>query len=255
LWGNAEVTLRVGALVVSVNLIFLAVAFAFFVRLSFQNLYPAVVPKRSRAVVALLAASCLGILGAWLYGLLGLSNSTGSTVMPDSRLEFPFGSFGGYWGVILGSVLTSLLVRGRVLRQADAFVPGILVGGAIARLAGLFNNANPGILIDLGIIPWFQPFKLWALYDIVAHLLTLLIVLRLRRVYGGVAGLPLVSFLTGYGAMRFLIEFVRDSHMVLGTLTYGQIMAIAQVIAGTALLVLRLKHIGIAKTRGQESLR
>ena len=226
--------LRIGAIVISVNLIFLAAALTFFVRLSYQRLYPAVFPQRSRAAIVLVMVSFAGIAGAWLYGLLGLGNSTVSAI-PASRAEFPFGSFGGYWGVILGSVLMSLLLRGPHLRQADGFIPGILVGGAAARLAGLFNNANPGILIHLEAFPWFEPFKLWAVYDIAIHLAVLLLVWRLYRRPGSTPGLALVLFLAGYGLMRFAIEFVRDTHHVLSPFTLGHAMAATQLTAGIAL--------------------
>ncbi|MCX7013248.1 MAG: hypothetical protein NTW86_11935 [Candidatus Sumerlaeota bacterium] len=121
-----------------------------------------------------------GIAGSWFYGLLGLGNFL-QVAMPTSRAEFPFGSFGGYLGVILRSVLMCLLLRTLFCTRADAFVPGIVVGGAIARLAGLFSDANPGILIPLDAIPWFQTFRLWAVYDIAIHGAVLLPVLRLCR--------------------------------------------------------------------------
>jgi hypothetical protein len=90
--------------------------------------------------------SIAGIVGSWFYGLLGTGEAIGSA-MPPSSAEFPFGSFGRYWGVILGSIFMSHLLCGPHLRQADALVPGILVGGAIARLAGFFNNTIPGIIL------------------------------------------------------------------------------------------------------------
>ena len=226
--------LRIGALVVSVNLVFLAAAFAFFLRLSYQRLYPSVLARRSRAIAVLAVVSAAGIAGSWLYGLLGAGDAVGSA-MPPSRAEFPFGSFGGYWGVILGSFAMSLVFRGSHLRQADAFAPGILVGGAIARLAGLFNNANPGISLDIECFPWFQPFRFWAAYDVAAHLAVLLIVWRLCRGAGTPSGRALAVFLVGYGLLRFPLEFVRDTQHVFGFFTYGHLMAAVQTLAGLAL--------------------
>ena len=163
-----------------------------------------------------------------------MGDAVGSA-MPPSRAEFPFGSFGGYWGVILGSIFMSLLLRGPHLRQADALVPGVLVGGAVARLAGLFNNANPGILLDIEAFPWFEPFKLWAAYDVAAHLVVLFIVWRLCRRSGSPPGRALALFLGGYGLMRFTLEFVRETQHVLGPFTYGHLMAAIQTVAGLAL--------------------
>lgn len=236
--------LRIGAIVISVNLVFLAVAFAFFLRLSYQRLYPSVFAQRSRAIAVLVVVSVAGIVGSWFYGLLGMGDAVGS-VMPRSRVEFSFGSFGGYWGVLLGSVFMSLLFRRAHLRQADAFVPGILVGGAIARLAGLFNDANPGIAIHLNAFPWFDPFKLWAAYDIAIHLAILVLVWRLCRRPGSPSGLALVAFLGGYGLTRFALEFVRDTQHVFGPFTYGHVMAALQAVVGLSLAACLLRRGGM----------
>ena len=228
--------LRIGAIVISVNLVFLAAAFAFFLRLSYQRLYPSVLSKHSRAIAVLAVVSMVGIVGSWLYGLIGVGDAVGSA-MPPSRAEFPFGSFGGYWGVIFGSVLMSFLYGDPHLRQADAFVPGILVGGAIARLAGLFNNANPGITLDIKALPWFQPFELWAAYDVAAHLVVLFLIWRLCRRPGSPPGRALALFLGGYGLMRFVLEFLRETQHVIGPLSYGHLMAAIQMVTGLLLVV------------------
>lgn len=233
--------LRIGAIVISVNLVFLAAAFAFFLRLSYQRLYPSVFAQRSRAIAVLVVVSVAGIVGSWLYGLLGTGDAVGSA-MPPSRAEFSFGSFGGYWGVIFGSALMSLLLRGSHLRQADALVPGILVGGAIARMAGLFNNANPGIAIAIEAFPWFEPFKLWAAHDIAIHLAILVLVWLLCRRPGSPLGRALVIFLIGYGLMRFVLEFVRDTHHVLGPFTDGHVMSAVQTVVGLALATWLLRR-------------
>lgn len=227
---------RIEALVFSVNFIFLAAALAFFLLLSYQRLYPAVFSTRKQTALTLIIVSCSGIAGAWLYGLAGSVNAVESGGMPQSRLELPFGSFGGYWGVILAGLLVAAVMRQPPLRQTDALVPGILVGGAIARLADLFNKANSGIVIDLGLFPWFQPFKYWAIYDIAIHMLALMLVWRLSHRCKSLPGLALTLFLAGYGFMRFGIEFVRDTVHIFGPFTYGHIMAAAQVSAGIALL-------------------
>lgn len=238
--------LRIGALVISVNLVFLAAAFAFFVRLSFQRLYPVVAPNRARALATLVLVCCAGILGAWLYGIVGVVKSPASSSVLPSAFEIPFGSFGGYWGVVLGSFAASALLRTPYLRQVDTFVPGILAGGAIARLPGLFTAANPGVVVNVSNLPWFQPFRIWAIYDIVIHLLALFIVWRLVRRYGPIPGLALAVFLVGYGAMRWLIEFVRDTSHVCGPFSYGQLMALAQFLPGAGLVIWLWRRVRIS---------
>lgn len=210
-------SLRVGEFVVSVNLLFLAVAFVFFLRIAYRRLYPAVCTTHMRSSVSLLLVSLFGITGAALYGALGASG--------NSRFELAFGSFGGYWGVLIGGLFAAWVWGLPALRVADALVPAILVGGAVARLAGLFTGG-----------PRFEPFAYWGVYDIGAHAVVLAAVLLFCVKSDAPPGRALAIFLVGYGLIRFAIEFARDDGYAYGFFTYGQIMAIAQAFAGLAVL-------------------
>lgn len=232
--------LRIAAIVVSVNLLFLVAALAFFLRISFKRLYPSTIARKWTAFFTLAVVTVTGILGAWFYGLVGFIHSSELPTL-TTRVEFPFGSFGGYWGVILGSILASFLCRVPQLSQADALVPGILVGGAVARLPGLFNEANPGITLHSEAFPWFQPFKYWAMYDIAIHLVVLLLVWQCSRRANSVPGLALAIFLVGYGLLRFCLEFVRIAQQVFGPFTYGHLMAAAQIVGGLILAMWLLR--------------
>lgn len=213
-------SLRIGAIVVSVNLLFLAVAFVIFLRIAYRNVYPSVCTTQWRASVSLLLVSLFGIAGAAFYGALGASG--------NSRFEFAFGSFGGYWGVLIGGLFAAWVWRLPALRVADALAPAMLVGGAVARLAGLFTGGER-----------FEPFAYWGVYDIGAHAVVLAAVWLFCGKSDSSPGRALAIFLVGYGLIRFAIEFARDDGYAYGFFTYGQLMAIVQAGAGFAgLLVL-----------------
>lgn len=228
---------RIDSIIISVDLIFLVAACVCFARLSYVNLKVATCLSKKRTLFVLTVVSMTGVFGSWVYGLLGPGNAL-EQGMPISQFSFAFGSFGGYWGVILGSAFVSRMTGTSTLEQADAFVPGILAGGAIARTSGFFNNANPGVSLQLDALPWFQPFKIWALYDIAAHAVILLLILCLFRWCKSFPGLILAVFMIGYGLLRFVIEFVRETHYAVCELfTHGHILAAVQTAAGLALVI------------------
>ena len=221
---------RIGSLVLSVNLLFLIFAGVYFALITWRNMYPSIIGKKSQAALALLAVSVCGVLGGLLYGQIG-AGASAEPGLPPSILEFNFGSFGGYWGVLAGMALCGLIIREAPLSLMDATVPGILAGGGIARIADFFSESSEGILLENGWLHGFQPFEHWFMYDIAALLIImLLIILRLRNT--GMVGFATVYFLAGYGVLRFLIEFVRDTYHIYRWLTLGQCMAVMQIVAG-----------------------
>ena len=90
---GGKVHVRVESLVLSVNHLFLAAAYAFFALLSIRRLYPATIKNRVGAYVALAAVSCAGIAGTLLYGVPALVADRPATGLPPSDLELAFGSF------------------------------------------------------------------------------------------------------------------------------------------------------------------
>jgi hypothetical protein len=236
-------SIRIGEVIISANLIFLGVAYIIFARLSFDRLFPGLFVQKSKATICLVGVSLAGVAGAFLYSLPARLIAMTSEGLA-STMVLSFGSFGGYWGVILGSLCMSLLLRGSPLRQADAFVPGILIGGTVARFADVFTGANQGISIHVSTLPWFQPFRSWAVFD-VAVLLGVLALVQVSRGARRPPGFVLQLFLVGYGCIRFGIEFLRNAPSYLGPFTHGQVMALVQVAAGIVLLVwLRLRRPG-----------
>jgi len=228
-------SIRIGPVIISANLIFLGVAYIIFARLSFDQLFPGQFAQKSKATICLLGVSLVGVAGAILYSLPARLIPMTSEGL-SSTMVFSFGSFGGYWGVILGSLCMSLILKGTPLRQADAFVPGILTGGVVARLADVFTRTNQGFSIHVSALPWFQPFRSWAVFDI-AVLLGMLTLVRVSQGARRPPGFVLQLFLVGYGCLRFGIEFLRNAPSYLGPFAHGQVMALVQVAAGIVLLV------------------
>ena len=222
---------RIGETVLTPNSLMLPLALAFFFMLSYQRLYPSVARTRFHAYASLTVAALCGALGAWAYGA---SFSSPEPNALHAWLDVRFGSFGGYWGAVLGGLAYAWVVAQGTLKTADALVPGILIGGSIARIGCVFTGCCRGIAFSAGV-PAFPP---WPCYDIAALMLTLGVIVSLQRTMrrctfpGGTTGL----FLTVYGLLRFLAEFLRVMPAALGPLSSGQVAALIQCLAGPLLL-------------------
>lgn len=246
-------SLRIGSLVLYPDAVFLPFALAFLAVVSYRRLYPRLVSHRAKAVGHIVVAVLGGIAGGWLFGRLGLVQES-ARVAPQQAAALQFESVGGYWGVLAAVAACAAVIRRPVLGYADAFVPGLTVGGAVARVGCLFAGCCRGIDVGHG---WFQPFRPWPLYDMAALLLTGAAVVfsrpkeswsgndlytetqRTRRRagngyvrFGDMPGLPFCVFLVGYGMLRFVIEFVRQAPAVAAGLTTGQLLALIQTMFG-----------------------
>lgn len=228
-------SIRIGTFVFTPSVLFLPFALAFFFVISSQRLYPGVSKSRVHASLTLAVAAVGGALGAWAYGWAASINEAGPL---HSWLTFRFGSFGGYWGALGACMAYAALTRQPILRHGDALVPGILAGGAVARIGCLFTGCCRGIWIGSNPPNGLQPFRPWPAYDIAALLLTLALIhiVARRRGPDHNPGGPLCFFLIIYGVMRFSLEFFRDLDAVFWGLTVGQTTALAQILVGVALL-------------------
>ena len=223
-------SVRVWSIVFYPDAVILPFAFAFFAILGYRRLWPAVIAERYRAIGAVSTATCGGVAGGCLYGLLG--GPFRISGLP-TEVDVQLGSFGGYWGLLAGTLAWACCTRQPFLRTADALVPGLLIGGTIARIACLLEGCCPGIHLG-GEAAWFQPFRLWPLYDMAALLITFAAVSALpkRRPQFAFPGISLFLFLILYGSLRFAIEFVRQTPSAVGPFTWGQVMAGNQCLVG-----------------------
>lgn len=221
-------SLRIGDTLLYPSFLLLPVALAFFLLISYRRLHPVVMPGRGDVLITLVLAAIAGFVGAWFHGLLG---GEGSPLLTGAAPWQSLGSLGGYWGALLGAMAGASFRRASPVAAADAIVSGILVGGAVARIACLFAGCCPGADAPLPVVhTLLHP---WPLYDIAALLLTAAWSSRSERRRPETRdGTALVQFLLLYGAMRFVLEFFRDASTPLGPFTVGQAMAAMQCVAG-----------------------
>jgi phosphatidylglycerol:prolipoprotein diacylglycerol transferase len=211
-----------------------------------------------------------GILGVFVGGRVGwllfyaIPSGTFSFERVVRVWEGGMSFHGGLLGVILAYWIYSARAhapRGDLFDGlALATTPGLL----LVRLANFVNAELPGRVwdgpwamrfpeyekvggpqkweaLDARLRPFTQPRHPSQLYEALAEGLLLFLVLRwlmLGRGWRGgrVAG----AMLVGYGAIRFLIEFVREPDVglgfVLGFLTQGQLLCLGMIAAGVVLL-------------------
>ncbi len=226
--------LRIGPVILSPNGVFLIAGWAFFVMLSLRALQEDGSLSRGKQKGLLAVASLWGAVGGIAYGHLATWTGYGAGAGANVAVDVLLGSFGGIWGTLLGSALFLVVIRAPVAANLDHLVPGVAVGAAVARMGDLFAGCSPGITLHAPFPEWFQPFRPWPIYDILALAIAWVVCLRMRTIGPelGRSGMSLALFLVIYGTGRFGVEFARDAFAILGPLTYGQLMALAQFLAG-----------------------
>jgi prolipoprotein diacylglyceryltransferase len=212
----------------------LPLALAFFVVLSYRRLLPCAGEHRSRALLIMLIAIASGVAGAWLHAEWLPAESIKS---PRAWLDIRFGSFGGYWGAFLGAIVCARLIGAQALASADAIVPGVLVGGAVARIGCLFAGCCRGA--HVAALGAFDPSRIWPAYDLFALLGTAAVVRWIERkpARDSAPGIQLGLCLFTYGALRFMLEFARGLPPVLGPLSSAQVLSAVQIFAGLGVLL------------------
>jgi prolipoprotein diacylglyceryltransferase len=234
------VSFRIGAFEFTPHSVTLPLALAFFLVISYSRLRRGAVPNAFHAWGVLVAAGVTGLLGAWIQGRTG---GYDHNIVTRSWVDLRFGSFGGYWGTLVGGIIYARCTSHRPLRCADGMVPGILAGGAVARLGCVYTGCCRGIIVGSGAFGPMHLFPPWPLWDAAALLITLYIaVAARRRTRQSWSGGATCAFLLSYGFIRFLLEFLRDTPAALGPLTTGQVLAIGQVLIGAVLFFFLGKH-------------
>jgi len=234
------VGLRIGQYLLTPNSFMLPLALAFFVVLSYHRLLQCAGERRSRALLIMLIAIASGVAGAWLHAEWLPAESVKS---PRAWLDIRFGSFGGYWGAFLGAIVCARLIGAPALASADAIVPGVLVGGAVARIGCLFAGCCRGV--HVAALGAFDPSRIWPAYDLFALLGTAAVVRWIERkpARDSASGIQLGLGLFTYGGLRFILEFARGLPPVLGPLSSAQALSAVQMFAGLGVLFfLSRKH-------------
>jgi len=195
-----------------------------------------------------------------LYGVLGvvLGGRLGYVLFyaPGYYAQYPLEIFavwqggmafhGGLLGVTAALALFAWRRGLRFLALGDFIAPLVPLGLAAGRLGNFINGELWGRLADPSKVPWAMIFPRAGdqlarhpsqLYQMLLEGLLLFVVLwwfsGRRRPLGAVSGL----FLSGYGLMRFIVEFWRspDGIWAFG-LSVGQWLSVPMMVAGLALL-------------------
>lgn len=202
-----------------------------------------------------------GLLGAFWGGHLLVVLSNPSLIFEDPLRLLSFweggkGVFGAFLGAALFGSLYLLYRRQPVLAYADAAVPAVALGYAVARIGCFFNGDDFGIVTS---VPWAVQFPAGTeayaahlhrgliepgaslslpvhptqLYHSAAGLLLFAI---LSRWQGRWAGSRLALAMAGYGLSRFTIEWFRgDVSPVIGPFHASHLFSVAFIL-GAGLL-------------------
>ncbi|MFP4191725.1 MAG: prolipoprotein diacylglyceryl transferase family protein [Candidatus Hydrogenedentota bacterium] len=226
--------LRIGAFVLTPEGLLLAGALAVFLLASYSRVQSAAQGGLVKTAALLAWVSLCGVAGAALYGIPGSLAAAQRLDPLPSDTAIAFGSFGGYWGVLLGGLVAAWSPRRKALPLLDALTPGILLGGLVARAAVWFAQTTPFSV---------TPFAIWSLADMALHgaLFGVIAIAERRRSPEPPAGLFLITFLIGYGAPRFILEFFRDDTVPWADFTWGHHTSLLQTLAGVVLLFFVLR--------------
>jgi phosphatidylglycerol:prolipoprotein diacylglycerol transferase len=204
--------------------------------------------KRSRlpqhGVDAALAGVVGGLIGAKLVWSIEFRNDA-----PFLSLLFSRGGL-SWFGGLLGGVATGLwMLRRQRIPLIDALAaaaPALAVGHAIGRIGcflvgddyGRATNLPWGIAFPEGLPPTDVPVHPTQLYEAAGLGAVAWVLIRWRR--QRVASVVVFGrYLMLAGSLRFLIEFVRVNRQIAGPFTLAQLIALALVALGVAMIVSR----------------
>lgn len=196
------------------------------------------------------------VLGVLVGGRVGYALFYGGSAFLDDPLMLfriwngGMSWHGGFLGIVVAGLFVSYRYKVPFLRLADMAAVGAPVGFFFGRLANFVNGELWGRVTD---VPWAMvfpgagalprhPSQLYeALLEGLVLFLVLLWLARTRRPDGFMFGV----FMLGYGAFRFLVEFVREPDAQLGFLwggaTMGQLLSIPLMIAGVGFIVFAMR--------------
>ncbi len=191
-----------------------------------------------------------GIVGARIYFVL-FSNPAYFLQKPWEIVAIWHGGI-GIIGALLGGLVTALwYCRRKKLsfwRFADTLAPGVALGQAAGVIACLLNGDSYGKPTDLAwaitytdpraMAPLNIPLHPVEIYEMAAYLLVFLLVWQTREKYR-TAGFGFLTYLAGYGAARFSVEFFRGSPAIFAwDIPAAQVFGVALILVSIAGLYL-----------------
>lgn len=187
-----------------------------------------------------------GIIGARLYYVV-FSNPAHFLQKPWEIVAVWHGGI-SIIGALLGGFLTALwYCRKKQLsfwRFADILAPGVALGQAAGVIACLLNGDSYGKRADVAwaitytdpraLAPLNVPLHPVEIYEMAAYLLVFLLVWQTRGKYK-TPGFSFLTYLAGYGAARFAIEFFRGNPAIFAWgIPAAQVFGAALVLAAIA---------------------
>jgi len=187
-----------------------------------------------------------GIIGARLYFVI-FSNPAYFLQNPWEIVAVWHGGI-GIIGALLGGFLTALwYCRRKKLsfwRFADTLAPGVALGQAAGVIACLLNGDSYGKATDLAwaitytdaraMAPLNVPLHPVEIYEMAIYFLVFLLVWRTRKKYRS-DGFAFLTYLAGYGAARFSVEFFRGNPATFAwDIPAAQIFGVALVLVSIA---------------------
>lgn len=162
---------------------------------------------------------------------------------------------GGLIGVIVATVIFVRKNRLEFFHMADLIVPCIPLGYTFGRLGNFINGELYG-RVTAHPIGMFFPFAPGPgrrhpsqLYEAFFEGIVLFAVLWAIKGRVATRGAMLAFYLMGYGLVRFFIEYARqpDAHLgfIFFSLSMGQLLCMAMILAGGLLLVYLRKQSGL----------
>ena len=187
-----------------------------------------------------------GIIGARLYFVV-FSNPAYFLQKPWEILAVWHGGI-SIVGALLGGFLAALwYCRKKQLpfwRFADALAPGVALGQAAGVIACLLNGDSYGKRADVAwaitytdpraMAPLNVPLHPVEIYEMAAYLLVFLLVWQTRG-KTKTPGFAFLTYLAGYGAARFAVEFFRGNPAIFAWgIPAAQVFGVALVLAAIA---------------------
>ena len=191
-----------------------------------------------------LSAVLLGIVGARLFSVL-FDSSAGISNFFDFR-SGGMSIVGGLMGGLLGVGVYCFIKKTNFFMVTDALAPLVLLAQSIGRWGNFFNGEVYGKLVTNPAWQWFPAsvqigtnwyqalFFYESMLNLIGFVLLLFLFFKFRKDFGIATG----AYLIYYGAIRFLLEPLRDGEFILrlGSLPISQIMSAVMVIAGVGIL-------------------
>lgn len=193
------------------------------------------------ALIAVIGAMVGGLIGAKLHFLLINPSTFPAALWSGRGLVW----YGGLLGGALGVLLALRIQRIPLAPAADAIGPALAAGYAFGRLGCFLNGCCHGaatslpwgVVFPVGSPPTTIPVHPTQLYESLASLIILGILLFILQPRLNRNGALFWSYVVLAGVERLLVEFLRVNEPVLLGLTQQQLISVGMIVFGAAAFI------------------